>query len=53
MPAWKSVLSQPQIQALVAYIARAFHPLAPATPAVPAAMKKVIKATPPSVTASP
>lgn len=30
MPAWKSVLSQPQIQAIVAYVARAFHPLAAA-----------------------
>ncbi len=30
MPAWKSVLSRPQIQAVVAYVARAFHPLAPA-----------------------
>jgi cytochrome c oxidase cbb3-type subunit 3 len=28
MPAWKSVLSPTQIQALVAYIGRAFHPLA-------------------------
>jgi cytochrome c oxidase cbb3-type subunit 3 len=33
MPAWRSVLSQSQIQALVAYIGRAFHPLAPAVPA--------------------
>lgn len=28
MPAWKSVLPEPDIQALVAYIARAFHALA-------------------------
>ncbi|MDP3841717.1 MAG: c-type cytochrome [Oxalobacteraceae bacterium] len=27
MPAWKSVLSETDIQAVVAYIARAFHPL--------------------------
>jgi cytochrome c oxidase cbb3-type subunit 3 len=32
MPAWKSVLKAPQIQALVAYIGRAFHPLAAAEP---------------------
>jgi cytochrome c oxidase cbb3-type subunit 3 len=53
MPAWKSVLSPSQIQALVAYIARAFHPLAPATPAVPAARKKLTETTPISVTTSP
>lgn len=28
MPAWKSVLSEVDIQAIVAYISRAFHPLA-------------------------
>jgi cytochrome c oxidase cbb3-type subunit 3 len=28
MPAWKSVLSESDILALIAYIARAFHPLA-------------------------
>ena len=28
MPAWKSVLPEPDSQALVAYIARAFHALA-------------------------
>lgn len=28
MPAWKSVLSQADIEAVIAYIARAFHPLA-------------------------
>jgi|GEM_PF-317186 len=27
MPAWKQVLEQPDIEALVAYIARAFHPV--------------------------
>ncbi|MDP2369629.1 c-type cytochrome [Rhodoferax sp.] len=32
MPAWKSVLPQADIQAAIAYIARAFHPLAPAIP---------------------
>lgn len=31
MPAWKSVLSSADIDDLVAYIGRAFHPLAPAT----------------------
>ncbi len=50
MPAWKSVLSPPQIQALVAYIARAFHPLAAAAPA---SKEKLIKTTPQSVAASP
>lgn len=29
MPAWKSVLSEQQVQDIVAYVARAFHPLAP------------------------
>lgn len=33
MPAWKSVLTAPQIQAVIAYIARAFHPLASDAPA--------------------
>lgn len=28
MPAWKSVLSEPEIEALIAYINRAFHPVA-------------------------
>lgn len=28
MPAWKSVLSQQQIEDVIAYVARAFHPLA-------------------------
>lgn len=32
MPAWKSVLTGPEIQAVIAYISRAFHPLAPDTP---------------------
>jgi cytochrome c oxidase cbb3-type subunit III len=32
MPAWKSVLTDAQIQALIAYISRAFHPLAVSTP---------------------
>lgn len=32
MPAWKSVLSEADIDALADYIGRAFHPLAPATP---------------------
>lgn len=32
MPAWKSVLSQAQIQAVVAYISKAFHPLASTIP---------------------
>jgi mono/diheme cytochrome c family protein len=27
MPAWKQVLEQRDIEALVAYIARAFHPV--------------------------
>lgn len=36
MPAWKSVLTEPDIQAVIAYIARAFHPLAE-NPAVPSA----------------
>ena len=50
MPAWKSVLSQPQIQALVAYIGRAFHPLAQGTPA---ARKKLIETTRISTSAAP
>lgn len=29
MPAWKSVLSEQQTEDIVAYVARAFHPLAP------------------------
>lgn len=39
MPAWKSVLSAAEIEALADYIGRAFHPLAPAPgqPAAPAA----------------
>jgi cytochrome c oxidase cbb3-type subunit III len=32
MPAWKSVLSEDDIAGLVAYIGRAFHPLAPSAP---------------------
>lgn len=32
MPAWKSVLDAGQIEAILAYIDRAFHPLAPNTP---------------------
>ena len=32
MPAWKDVLSENEIQALIAYINRAFHPLATHTP---------------------
>ena len=36
MPAWKSVLPEPDIQAVIAYIARAFHPLA-ASASAPAA----------------
>lgn len=35
MPAWKAVLPEPDIQALISYIARAFHPLA-ASPAAAA-----------------
>jgi len=27
MPAWKSVLSEKEIAAIVAYVAKAFHPL--------------------------
>jgi cytochrome c oxidase cbb3-type subunit 3 len=26
MPAWKSVLSDPEIEAVIAYVGRAFHP---------------------------
>ena len=29
MPAWKSVLSDQQVEDVIAYVARAFHPLAP------------------------
>ncbi len=29
MPAWKSVLSEQQVQDIIAYVARAFHPLPP------------------------
>ena len=29
MPAWKSVLSEQQVQDVIAYVARAFHPLIP------------------------
>jgi cytochrome c oxidase cbb3-type subunit 3 len=29
MPAWKSVLSEQQIEAVIAYISRAFHPIKP------------------------
>ncbi|MGA7749980.1 MAG: c-type cytochrome [Gallionella sp.] len=29
MPAWKSVLSEQQVEDVIAYVARAFHPLAP------------------------
>lgn len=32
MPAWKSVLTESDIQAVIAYIARAFHPLAETPP---------------------
>jgi cytochrome c oxidase cbb3-type subunit III len=32
MPAWKSVLTDAQIQALIAYISKAFHPLAASAP---------------------
>jgi cytochrome c oxidase cbb3-type subunit III len=32
MPAWKSVLTEAQIKALIAYISRAFHPLAASAP---------------------
>jgi cytochrome c oxidase cbb3-type subunit 3 len=32
MPAWKSVLTQAQIQAVVAYISKAFHPLTSVIP---------------------
>jgi cytochrome c oxidase cbb3-type subunit III len=32
MPAWKSVLKDDDIQAVISYIARAFHPLATSTP---------------------
>ena len=28
MPAWKSVLSESQLEAVMAYISRAFHPVA-------------------------
>lgn len=30
MPAWKSVLSEQEVAAIIAYIGRAFHPLSPA-----------------------
>jgi cytochrome c oxidase cbb3-type subunit III len=39
MPAWKSVLTPAEIDALVAYIGRAFHKLAPDAPAAPAARR--------------
>ena len=29
MPAWKSVLSEQQVEDIIAYVARAFHPLSP------------------------
>jgi cytochrome c oxidase cbb3-type subunit 3 len=29
MPAWKSVLTDPQVEDIIAYVGRAFHPLAP------------------------
>jgi cytochrome c oxidase cbb3-type subunit 3 len=29
MPAWKSVLSASDIEAVIAYVSRAFHPLQP------------------------
>ncbi|MEO5660026.1 MAG: c-type cytochrome [Polaromonas sp.] len=35
MPAWKSVLKHNEIQAVIAYIARAFHPLASSAPVAP------------------
>lgn len=35
MPAWKSVLKPDEIQAVIAYIARAFHPLAKSAPVAP------------------
>ncbi len=38
MPAWKAVLPESDVQALVAYIGRAFHQLAPA-PSAPVASK--------------
>jgi mono/diheme cytochrome c family protein len=34
MPAWKSVLTEAEIQAVIAYIGRAFHPLAADVPPV-------------------
>jgi len=27
MPAWKSVLSEDEIQSVIAYVSRAFHPM--------------------------
>ena len=36
MPAWRSVLSDDDVEALVSYIARAFHPLGGDKPAAPA-----------------
>ncbi|RZI42026.1 c-type cytochrome [Herbaspirillum sp. HC18] len=35
MPAWKSVLNDSDINALIAYISRAFHPIASGTPQKP------------------
>lgn len=35
MPAWRDVLSEGQIEAIIAYIHRVFHPLAPETSASP------------------
>lgn len=31
MPAWKSVLSEAEVQAIIAYVGRAFHPFTPQT----------------------
>ncbi len=40
MPAWKSVLNPSEINAIIAYVARAFHPVGPApTPAATPAAK--------------
>ena len=46
MPAWKSVFSKADIQAVIAYIARAFHPLAADTPR-PAAATGAARKPPP------
>ena len=39
MPAWKSVLTEAEIQAVIAYIGRAFHPLAADAPVTAAKAK--------------